>query len=172
MSRKRDMSGLTDIENLVNLNPSPPLSPLYLFLPLYLMQCHENYLAKASSTGRTGILSGQTSACSQAAATEANEESRFDTPLHTLRSVDASHRTATIAWMIHINIHPKPAVSVDAYSRTQGWTGNQSPSAPLGAASALIARHGGRGRRPKGTPVALVMGSYLARTLNRTSRLG
>ncbi len=28
-------------------NPSPPLSPLYLFLPLYLMQCHENSLAKA-----------------------------------------------------------------------------------------------------------------------------
>ncbi len=42
------MSGLTDIENLVNLNPLPPLYPLYLFLPLYLMQCHENYLAKAS----------------------------------------------------------------------------------------------------------------------------
>ena len=151
MSRKRDMSGLTDIENLVNLNPSPPLSPLYLFLPLYLMQCHENYLAKASSTGRTGILSGQTSACSQAAATEANEESRFDTPLHTLRSVDASHRTATIAWMIHINIHPKPAVSVAAFFRAQGRTGNQSPSEPLGAAAAFIAWHGGRAKR-RGPP--------------------
>ncbi len=29
-------------------NPSPPLSTLYLFLPLYLMHCHENHLAKAS----------------------------------------------------------------------------------------------------------------------------
>ena len=91
---------------------------------------------------------------------------------HTLRSVDASHRTATIAWMIPINIHPKPTVSVDAYSRTQGRTGNQSPSEPLGAASALIARYGGGGRRPEGTPVALVIGNFYARTLHRTSRLG
>ncbi len=75
----------------------------------------------------------------------------LDTQLHTLRSVDASHRTATIAWMIHINIHPQPTVSVDAYSRTQGRTGNQSPSEPLGAASALIARHGGRAKR-RGPP--------------------
>ena len=74
--------------------------------------------------------------------------------------------------LIHLIFHPKPAVYVDAYYRTQGRTGNQSPSEPLGAASALIARHGGGGRRPEGTPVALVMGSFYARTLTRTSRLG
>jgi len=151
MSRKRDMSGLTDIEILVNLEPLPPLSSLYLFLPLYLMQCHENYLAKASSTGRTGILSGQTSACSQAAATEANEESRFDTPLHTQPRGDAATVKQSIARVIPQTSHPQPAVSVAAFFRAQGRTGNQSPSEPLGAAAAFIAWHGGRAKR-RGPP--------------------
>ena len=81
------MSVASDIKLSAIFAPLPPLLPLLLFLPLYLMHCHENSYA----TRQAGyVQSGQTSACTGLDLFRSLGWSIFDTDLILIPSIPLS----------------------------------------------------------------------------------